>query len=290
MLVGPFDRLHLAASTGKTGRHRRQVDERVVLRVAHVVHLADSRLAGAAHQGIDDIVDEQAVAPLIAAAEQFDRLAEQSLADEHGQEAELVARQALSRPVHVGEAQRGDRHRVRAGVDEVKLLAGQLGHAVHVDGSHPVILVDREPDGAPVHLPGGSVHHPRVRVDSAEHLEEPNVGERVQVEVAFGFDHRRGVAHLTGEVEDDLSTMEQLGDALVADVRDQHVGLAPFDVAAIAAMAFDEGIDHPNLGAGTGKLVDEVRSDEPEAAGDHAAHAGEGVNFGAAGHAHSRAS
>ena len=71
--------------------------------------------AVAATNGVDDVVDVQAVAALAAVAEELDRLAPQRRADEHRQEPELVAGQALSRAVHVGQAQRRDRPSRRPG-------------------------------------------------------------------------------------------------------------------------------------------------------------------------------
>ncbi len=58
---------------------------------------AASGVVAASDEGVDDVVDVHAVAPLRAVAEQHDVLAEQRLADEHRQEAEALALEVLAR-------------------------------------------------------------------------------------------------------------------------------------------------------------------------------------------------
>ena len=99
--------------------------------------------AVAAEQRLDDIVDVDAISSLRTVSEDADLLAQQRLADEDGQEAQLVAGQSLARPVDVGQSQAGRRHGVRRVVHQVELLAGQLRDAVDVHRAGRMQLVDR---------------------------------------------------------------------------------------------------------------------------------------------------
>jgi hypothetical protein len=195
---------------------------------------------GGREDGVDDVVDEQAVATLFATAEELDRLALERLADEHRQEAELVAGEPLPGPVDVGEPQRRDRHAVRVGVHHVQVLAGELGHAVHVDRSRCGVLVDRQPIDAPVHLARAGVHHAGRRVLGAQHLEEPCVRDGVQLEVADRVGHRRRVAHLPGQVEHVAHVAQERRHPWVADVGLEHLDVETLDVAPVRAVLGDD--------------------------------------------------
>src|SRR5207342_1946874 len=94
--------------------------------------LADRFRRGGRQQGVDDIGDVYTVASLRTVTEDEDLLAQQPLADEHGEKAELVAVQSLPGSVDVGEPQAGGGHSVGRVVDEVQLLAGQLGDTVDI--------------------------------------------------------------------------------------------------------------------------------------------------------------
>ena len=102
---------------------------------------------------------------------------------------------------------------------------------------------------------------------------------RIQVEVGERILHRVEVADLPGEIEHELGALDRRGDLpIVADVRGQNLDGAcrTLDVAGIAAVAWHERIDHPDLGSRPGECECEVRADEAQAAGDDAAAAREG--------------
>ncbi len=129
-----------------------------------------------------------------------------------GQEAEAVAPEVLAGPVHVGQPQRGCPQAVDLGVDEVELLARQLVDTVHVDRVRRVQFVDGQVLRPAVHLACRGLHDHRLGRHSADQLEEPQVARDVEFEVAHRVEHRLAVADLAGDVEDDVDTVEHVGD------------------------------------------------------------------------------
>ena len=228
-------------------------------------------------QPLDDIVDVEAIAQLRAVAEQVDLLTVHGAAHEHRQEAQPVALQALARSVHVGEAQRGDRHAVHPGVEQVGLLAGELGDAVDVDGLGRVLLVHREVARPAVHLAGGGVHHGRRRISTPQQFEEDEMAAGVQIEVGHGIVHRGQMADLAGQVEHVPGADDRIADAIhVIDPGDDHLDVVePGDVAHVAAVRGHQRVDHRHVGSGAVQRVHQVRADEAQASGDDAALAAE---------------
>ena len=151
--------------------------------------------------------------------------------------------QPLARPVDVGQPQARGRHPVGGVVHEVQLLAGQLGDPVDVDRAGRVQLVDGRLQRPAVDLAGRRVHDPRRRVDAPQRLEERGVAHRVELEVAQRVAHRREVADLSGEVEHDVGVGHGVGDDVVADLGLDDLDIETVEVAAIAAVPFDERVD-----------------------------------------------
>ena len=78
----------------------------------------------------------------------------------------------------------------------------------------------------------------------------------VQLEVAQRVGHRLEVAHLTGDVEDDVGVAQQRRDRVaVADAGDGDgdVGGGAGEVAPVAAVLGHEGVDHGDAGAAGGE-------------------------------------
>jgi hypothetical protein len=77
---------------------------------------------------------------------------------------------------------------------------------------------------------------------------------------------------LAGQVEDDLPSLHQMGQAVrvahVGDV-DPYLVLDPRDVLAIAAIGRNQAVDDHHVGAQRDQPVGEIRADEAEPAGDH---------------------
>jgi hypothetical protein len=109
------------------------------------------------------------------------------------------------------------------------------------------------------------VHHPRLRPYFAEHLEQTSVAHRVVVEVALGVAHRCGVAHLAGEVEHRVDSIQQPGNALIAHIAHLDLDVEAVHVPQVTAMLGLEHVDHADTGSFAYEAMHEVRTDEPQA-------------------------
>ena len=69
------------------------------------------------------------------------------------------------------------------------------------------------------------------------------MGDGVDVEIVQRIAHRRQMADLTGEVEDDVGVGDHVGDNRVTDLRLDDLDIEPVDVAAVAAVTLDQSID-----------------------------------------------
>jgi len=114
--------------------------------------------ARGAEQAVNDVVDVEAVPLLGPFAEDQDRLVEQRPTHEDRQETLKVVSKPLPGSVHVREADDRRGEPVALPVEEMQLLGGVLRDAVHVDGCHRVVLVDREVTGAAEQLTGRREH------------------------------------------------------------------------------------------------------------------------------------
>ena len=107
-------------------------------------------------------------------------------------------------------------------------------------------------------------------IDATEYLQERRVRHGVDVKIVQWIAHRGQVADLAGEVEDDVCIGDDVGHDSVADLRLDDLDVEPVDVAAIAAVTFDQGIDDAHGRAASDQFVGGVGPDEAQAAGDHA--------------------
>ena len=88
-------------------------------------------------------------------------------------------------------------------------------------GPHEVILGDRQRVGLAVHLARAREHDLHARVELAARLENRQLAAAVDVEIGVRIPHAVDVAHLAGEVEDDLAIAHQMVHrAFLADVGD----------------------------------------------------------------------
>ena len=194
----------------------------------------------------------------------------------------IVAAQALALAVDVGEAQRSRRDPVHVAVEEVELLARELGDAVDVDRHCRVLLVDGVVAGSAVDLTSRGVHDARASVGAAQRLEQGELAAGVDVEVAQRVFHGVDVADLSGEVEHVVGAVDDVDDlAAITDVGDDHLDRRrqPVEVASVAAVLGHEGVDHDDVGTQLDQGMHQVRPDEPEAAGDDAARAPQGAQI-----------
>src|SRR4051794_20810707 len=94
--------------------------------------------------------------------------------------------------------------------------------------------------------------------------------DRVEVKVTQRVVHRREVTDLAGEVEDDIGVGNRIGNDVVADLCLHDLDLEALDIATIAAVRIDQGIDDANRSASGDEFVSEVGAYETQAACDHA--------------------
>ena len=212
-------------------------------------------------QALDDVVDVEAVALLLALAEHRDRLVGERAPHEDRQEPLEVVAQALAGPEHVREAHRAGTQPVDLVVQQVQLLGRVLGDAVDVDRGDGMLLVDRQVARLAEDLPGRRVHDRGVDVLAAQQLEEPELARRVHLEVEQRVVHRVDVTHLPGEVEHDVG--RECGVADVRRDRRRRVGVDDGDpgvgdpvvvtvgheVRRVRTVARHERVDHRHLGA-----------------------------------------
>lgn len=158
-------------------------------------------------------------------------------------------------------------------VDHVKLFPSELRDAVHVDRSRRVGLVDGKTNWPPVHLAGRCVNHPGVWSDAAKMFQKSRVSHGVVMQVCFGIGHRRGMADLSGKVEDDIGPVEHVCHQRIAKVAfdDFDVGRhrQALEIATVSAVVGDQRIDDSHRCTTGSKSVHDVGADESETAGDY---------------------
>ena len=178
-------------------------------------------------------------------------------------------------------------------VEQVELLGRVLGDAVDVDRRDGVLLVDGEVPRFPEDLPGRRVDDGGGDVLAPEEFEEAELARGVHAQVEERIVHRIDVAHLAGQVEDELSGQRRgahFGPLHVAEIsldhcdrrvwrtgtiRDPAVG---DQVGRVGPMARDPRVEDRHLGAAPREAQREVGSDEAESAGDEAPTPGEGFS------------
>jgi hypothetical protein len=226
---------------------------------------------------VDDVVDVDVVACLLAVSEDRGPAAVQHLAAEDRDHAGLAER-VLPRAVDVAVAERDGRESVETGEDLAVLLGAELGETVRRLRRDPVVLGRRHRlqlavDGAAC---GGvdEAPHP-VRLRRAQH-----VGGALDVDAGVGrrVGHRLAHVDLGGEVEDHLGP-EARDDVVhglrLSDVDVGERGAVRDRLLEVLALAGREIVDHGDLVTAREKRVDEIRSDEAGAAGNECIHAAE---------------
>ena len=193
------------------------------------------------------------------------------------QEAEPVALEVLARAVDVREAQHDDtaaRAGGRTGGGAARRPACRCRSRRRAGSGGP----RRRAGSAGARTPARRRQHDRPSGRSARRLEEREVAAHVEVEVAQRLLHRGQVAHLAGDVEDDVGA-GQRGPPRRADVGDTDL-----DIGAAGRPSTLWGsppcsgtrASITTTGPLCGQAVDDVRPDEPESARDDAARAGDG--------------
>ena len=114
----------------------------------------------------------------------------------------------LTRPVHIGEAQRDSSKVVDLAVQAVVVLAGQLVDAVDVARLGWVRLINWQVSRPPVHLAGTGVYDHHFWPHSAKGFQQHQLRTDVDVLVAQWIHHRLVVADLPGDVEDEICTVQ----------------------------------------------------------------------------------
>ena len=134
------------------------------------------------------------------------------------------------------------------------------------------VSVDRQRVGPAVDLARAGEDDLRAGIVVAARLEQRQLAAAVDLEIRVRIPHAVDVAHLAGEVEDDVAVAhEVVHRALLADVGDvdaDAIGDA-VDVEQVAAVVGDQRVDEQHVGAELDEPAREVAADEAEAAGDH---------------------
>src|SRR5262249_19428681 len=137
---------------------------------------------------------------------------------------------------------------------------------------YEMCLVHGERNGAAVDLTrsGKDDLHPRVVIPAC--LEDGELAAAVDFKVGVRVAQAVDVTHLAGEVEDDITALDQvvhrrrLGEVGAIDV--DAIG-DRVDVEQVAAVVRDERIDQQHVGAEIHQPAGEIAADEAEAASNH---------------------
>ncbi len=136
-------------------------------------------------------------------------------------------------------------------------------------------LVDRQRCRFAVNLPGAGVDDLGVGVVAPARFEQRELGPAVDVEVRCRIPHAVDVAHLPGEVEDDLPVSHQVvHGALLANVCDvdPQSGFEAGNVEQVAAVIGDERVNEQDVGAERRERPREIAPDKAKPTRDeHAA-------------------
>ncbi len=233
------------------------------------LHASD---APGAQERVHGVVDVHEIANLRAVAENLDLAPFERETDEPADKSLTVVPDELPRPVHVGEPQRARAHVEHVVVEQVVVFARRLVDAVDVDRSHQMTFGDRQRVGLSVHLARSREHHLHRRIEFPARLENRQLAAAVDLEIGVGILHAVDVAHLAGEVEDDLAIANQVvHGAFLADVGDvdaNFVGDA-VDVEEIRARSGNERVHQQHVGAELDEAVGDVAADEAEATRNH---------------------
>ncbi len=262
-----------AAGAGDVDQQRHEIFVRNGLRAADVEDLAVAGVGGARpKERIRGIVDVDEIANLGAVAEDLDLVPFQRQADEPADESLAIVPDQLARTVHVGQAQRARPHLEDVVVQQVVVLAGRLVDPVDVDRAHEMIFGDRQGVGLAVHLARAREHDLDARVELPARLEDRQLAAAVDVEIRVRILHAVDVAHLAGEIEDDLAIAHQVVHrAFLAHVGDVHPDLVgdAVDVEEVRAGVGNERVHQQHIGAELDQPAGDVAADEAEAARDH---------------------
>ena len=234
---------------------------------------------GAAHERVDDVVDEDVVPGLLAVPVDRHRLVAQHAVGEDGHHPSLAVG-VLPRPVDVPQRESAELEGVQLAIGHQVVNDGLLGHAVGRQGllgmrfAHREVLssrlaVERATTGGEDHPFGLGLAR------SLQHIERAHDVDR-GVEGRSG--NRDAHVGLGGQVEDQLGTTprHQLDDRRCADVQRMD-GEGPARAAAglgqIQERARREVVDDVDLVPFDEQAVDQIGSDEPGASRDQRAHA-----------------
>src|SRR5688572_2989142 len=125
---------------GDVNQQRHQIFVRHRLRSADVEDLPVAGVRGArAQERICRIVDVYEVPNLCAIAENLDLSPLEREAYEPSDEPLAIVLDELTRPVHVGEAERARTHLEHVVIEQMVVFAGSFVDAVDVDGSHEMV-------------------------------------------------------------------------------------------------------------------------------------------------------
>lgn len=67
------------------------------------------------------------------------------------------------------------------------------------------------------------MHDSRSGVHTTQRLKKERVVKRVQTKVLLWIDHRRGVAHLAGQVEHDIGSLDEITHAGISNTCHEHI-------------------------------------------------------------------
>ena len=221
-----------------------------------------------AHEGVDDVVDEDVVARGLAVAEDLARLTGQQPRREDRHDARLAVR-VLPRPVHVRESERRELDLVQLAVGDEVVVARLLRHAIRRQRMLRVRLLD------------GQVARVDVAVDRAAargvddlaaaggtgRFEDVQRAHRVHGGVEQRIGDRDADARLRGEVEHDLGLLafgegDQLGGTDVEVVDREGVAAGAPGLGEVRELAGEKVVDDVDAVPFGEQAIDEVRTDE----------------------------
>ena len=182
------------------------------------------------------------------------------------------------RAIDVGQAQGNRADAVDARIGAADHLGGKLRDLVDAARVRGRLFRDRKSHGRAILTSRAGAHDEGRRIDLAAGLQHHRRSLDVDVDVGVGIRQRHDVRDLRRQVVDDvLSRDEALHRPGVTDVGGIDFDLRPDlqDVRRISAVALDHRVAERHAGALAHETLSEVRTDEPQAAGDEDASARE---------------
>ena len=259
----------------------RQGEQADRLNPAQVVDLTFSLGSGGGQQQrIHHIADVGEVADLLAIPENLQRFVVHDLMNPPAEEGLPGVLDAHVRPVGVGHAQADRVQAIDAVIHQVIPLSGDFVDAVNISRCERMQFIHGQILRPAINLPGAGEDDFPIGVELPAGFQDCELAAAINLQIGEGILHAVQMAHLSGEVEQEILALDQVLHAVgiphVGDV-DADAVADLRDVEKVAAIFRDQRIHQQHVGAQLHQPVRQMAADEPQSTGDQDPLAGEGA-------------